>query len=44
MKVPFSHQNMPGQYVFLARHLGRFGHDAGFVVLPKQFTICLAKA
>jgi hypothetical protein len=35
MKVLFIHQNMPGQYVHIARHLAQNGHEIGFITQPR---------
>ncbi|MBV9376059.1 MAG: glycosyltransferase family 4 protein [Alphaproteobacteria bacterium] len=35
MKVLFIHQNMPGQYVHIARHLAQSGHEVVFITQPR---------
>jgi glycosyltransferase involved in cell wall biosynthesis len=35
MKVLFIHQNMPGQYVHIARHLAQSGHEVAFITQPR---------
>jgi glycosyltransferase involved in cell wall biosynthesis len=39
MKVLFIHQNMPGQYVHIARHLAQNGHEVGFITQPRAAQI-----
>src|SRR5205085_1186664 len=39
MKVLFIHQNMPGQYVHIARHLAQSGHEVGFITQPRAAQI-----
>lgn len=39
MKVLFIHQNMPGQYVHIARHLAQTGHEVGFITQPRAVEI-----
>jgi glycosyltransferase involved in cell wall biosynthesis len=35
MKFLFVHQNMPGQYVHIARHLAQSGHEVCFITQPR---------
>jgi glycosyltransferase involved in cell wall biosynthesis len=35
MKFLFVHQNMPGQYVHIARHLAQSGHEVSFITQPR---------
>src|SRR5271166_945925 len=39
MKVLFIHQNMPGQYVHIARHLAQSGHEVSFITQPRAAQI-----
>jgi len=39
MKVLFIHQNMPGQYVHIARHLAHSGHEVAFITQPRAAQI-----
>jgi glycosyltransferase involved in cell wall biosynthesis len=39
MKVLFVHQNMPGQYVHVARHLAHSGHEVSFITQPRAAQI-----
>ena len=39
MKVLFIHQNMPGQYVHIARHLAQSGHEVAFITQPRAVHI-----
>ena len=39
MKVLFIHQNMPGQYVHIARHLAQSGHEVAFITQPRAVQI-----
>src|SRR5215469_4429741 len=39
MKVLLIHQNMPGQYVHIARHLAQSGHDVAFITQPRDIQI-----
>jgi glycosyltransferase involved in cell wall biosynthesis len=39
MKFLFIHQNMPGQYVHVARHLVRTGHEVTFITQPRRAQI-----
>lgn len=39
MKFLFIHQNMPGQYVHVARHLARAGHEVTFITQPRNAQI-----
>ena len=39
MKVLLIHQNMPGQYIHIARHLAQNGHEVGFVTQPRATQI-----
>jgi len=39
MKVLLIHQNMPGQYVHIARHLAQTGHDVRFITQPRAAEI-----
>jgi len=39
MKVLFIHQNMPGQYVHIARHLAQSGHEVAFITQPRAAQI-----
>src|ERR1700756_3537059 len=36
MKILFVHQNFPGQYLHLARHLGAHGHEVVFITQRKD--------
>jgi glycosyltransferase involved in cell wall biosynthesis len=35
MKFLFIHQNIPGQYVHVARHLAQAGHEVSFITQPR---------
>jgi hypothetical protein len=35
MKFLFVHQNIPGQYVHIARHLAQSGHEVSFITQPR---------
>jgi glycosyltransferase involved in cell wall biosynthesis len=39
MKLLFVHQNMPGQYVHIARHLAQSGHEVSFITQPRAAQI-----
>jgi glycosyltransferase involved in cell wall biosynthesis len=39
MKFLFVHQNMPGQYVHIARHLAQSGHEVSFITQPRAAQI-----
>jgi glycosyltransferase involved in cell wall biosynthesis len=39
MKVLFIHQNVPGQYVHIARHLAQSGHEVAFITQPRAAQI-----
>lgn len=39
MKLLFIHQNMPGQYVHIARHLAQSGHEVSFITQPRAAQI-----
>jgi len=39
MKVLFIHQNMPGQYVHIARHMAQSGHEVSFITQPRDVQI-----
>ena len=39
MKFLFIHQNMPGQYVHIARHLAQSGHEVSFITQPRAAQI-----
>jgi len=39
MKYLFVHQNFPGQFVHVARHLAQIGHEVGFVTQPRAAEI-----
>jgi glycosyltransferase involved in cell wall biosynthesis len=39
MKFLFIHQNIPGQYVHVARHLAQGGHEVAFITQPRNIEI-----
>ena len=39
MKFLFIHQNMPGRYVHIARHLAQSGHEVTFITQPRAAQI-----
>src|SRR5215510_4921422 len=39
MKFLFIHQNMPGQYVHIAHHLAKSGHEVSFITQPRAAQI-----
>jgi glycosyltransferase involved in cell wall biosynthesis len=39
MKFLFIHQNFPGQYTHVARHLAQAGHDVSFITQPRHTQI-----
>lgn len=39
MKFLFIHQNMPGQYVHIARHLAQVGHEVSFITQSRAAQI-----